>query len=140
MECKEFLKEMYHLNCNKGDNKKYLEDIFNELPDVKSKGYTFKDTFKDDLNKFIKFQNDMLTKYGFHKLGISYREKSQSVFVQSDKIEWLHANIYSKSLEELYMKICIFVCYEEARVSIINPEEIVIEKKVKKKKKKLDKD
>lgn len=132
--------EILTLDCKQKENRKWLINTFNELKEVKSKGYNFKDTFKNDINKFIDFQNNLLNKYGFEKRGISFQIRNQNVYMQYKKDSRFGVSVHSRTLEELYMKICIFVCYVnmEEQIKLLEESNLSNSKLIKRRKNKRD--
>lgn len=101
------------LDCREKENVKYLIKMFNNIKPVKSNELSYKD-FKNDIERFTSLMHRILDKKHYALSGISYWNHKQSVFVsRNEQYGKTEAHIASKTLNELYLKVCVFCYYNK---------------------------
>lgn len=101
------------LDCRDKENIKFLIKKFNEMKPVKQKGLNYRDDFKNDFDKLTRLTETILDKKKFHLSGISFWAKRQDAFLTNQKDKNIKCAFVSRSLNELFLKICVYCYYKK---------------------------
>ncbi len=103
------VKDIPLLDCREKENIEFIIDKFNEIKPVKSKGYTYED-FKKDSDKITSLMNKIMIKKGYESGSIFYRVHSQTMTLKKRQD---FITFYSKNLNELFLKVCVYCYYKK---------------------------
>ncbi len=104
------LKDIPILDCREKENVKFIVGKFNEMKPVVSKNYSYKKDFKNDLEKLTNLMNSIMIKKEYESGSIFYRVHSQTMTIKKRQ---QFITFYSKSLHELFLKVCVYCYYKK---------------------------
>ena len=110
--------EIPFLDCREKENNKILIKMFNDIKPIKRKGMNYKENFKGNIDNLEKIVDIILEKRKLEISTISYfskRQYCQIIKAKTKKEKKILTTIVSKSLNELFLKICVYCYYKNER-------------------------
>ncbi len=105
------------LDCKEKQNAIYLIKLFNNIDNVKKKNLTYKDDFKQDIDRLARLAHHLSDKTEYRISAVSYFERKQYCYLLRESTKMTKEelqdvySVVSEKLSELYLKLCVVLFY-----------------------------